>query len=64
MIDPAAAVPGCASPVDAGRYTPKGDRGSATSPFRRVRLCAAGRVQTGAGVVGPAIYQKKLEMER
>src|SRR6185436_1137142 len=32
MVDPAAAVPGCAGPMDAGRCTPKGDRGSATSP--------------------------------
>jgi hypothetical protein len=55
MVDSAAAVPGCAWPVDAGACTPKGDRGSATSPFRRVRPCAAGRVQTGAGVAGSTI---------
>jgi hypothetical protein len=55
MIDFAAAVPGCACLVDAGACTPKGDRGSATSPFRRVRPCAAGRVQTGAGVVESVI---------
>jgi len=55
MVDSAAAVPGCAWPVDAGACTPKGDRGSATSPFRRVRPCAAGRVQTGAGVVESTI---------
>src|SRR5689334_12869462 len=55
MVDSAARVPGCAWPVDAGACTPKGDRGSATSPFRRVRPCASGRVQTGAGVVESAI---------
>src|SRR4051812_49606846 len=50
MVHGAAAAPGCAWSVDAGACTPKGDRGSSTSPFRRVRPCAAGRVQTGAGV--------------
>jgi hypothetical protein len=56
MVDSAAAVPGCAWPVDAGRCTAGGDSGSATDPFRRVPSSAAGRVQTGAaGVVGSTI---------
>src|SRR5215217_3855797 len=55
MVDSAAAVPGCAWPVDAGRCTPKGNSGRATGPFWRVPSCTAGRVQTGAGVVESAI---------
>jgi hypothetical protein len=55
MVECAAAVPGCAWPVDAGRCTPKGDSGSATDPFRRVPSCAAERVQAGAGVVDSTI---------
>ena len=49
MIDFAAAVPGCAWPVDAGRCTPKGDRGSATSPFRRVPSLRRGTRAAGRG---------------
>src|SRR4051794_12339425 len=56
MVGCAAAVPGCACPVDAGRCTPEGDSGSATDPSRRVPACAAGRAQTGAGVVESTIY--------
>jgi hypothetical protein len=55
MGDSAAAVPGCACTVDAGRCTPQGDSGRATDPFRRVLPCAAGRVQAGAGVVESTI---------
>src|SRR3954471_13176624 len=57
MVDPAAAVPGCAWPVDAGACTPEGDSGSATDPSRRVRPCAAGRVQTGTGGVESTIWR-------
>jgi hypothetical protein len=60
MVDSAAAVPGCACPVDAGRCTPEGDSGRATDPFRRVPSCAAGRVQTGTGVVESTIYVERL----
>ena len=49
MIDFVAAVPGCAWPVDAGRCTPKGDRGSATSPFRRVPILRRGTRADGCG---------------
>jgi hypothetical protein len=55
MVDSAAAVPGCACTVDAGRCTLEGDNGRATDPFQRVPACAAGRVQTGAGVVESTI---------
>jgi hypothetical protein len=51
MADCAAAVHGCACPVDAGRRDQKGDSGSATDPFRAWRSGAAGHVQTGAVVV-------------
>src|SRR3954454_22116780 len=55
MVDSAAAVPGCAWTVDAGRCTPKGHSGRATGLFWRVPSCAAGRVQPGAGVVESTI---------
>src|SRR3954471_14206524 len=63
MVASAAAVPGCAWPVDAGRWTPEGDRGSATSPSRRLPSCAAGRVQTGAGVVEATISAEQGDAE-
>jgi hypothetical protein len=55
MADFAASVPGCARPVDARRRDKKGHSGSATGPFRAWRSGAAGRVQTGAGVVESVI---------
>src|SRR6185436_12840595 len=55
MVEFVAALPGCAWPVDAGACTPEGDSGSATDPSRRVRPCAAGRVQTGTGVADSTI---------
>src|SRR5690242_16117730 len=58
MIDSAAAVHGCACTVDAGRRHQKGDSGRATGPFRAWRSVAAGRVQTGAGVVESVIYAR------
>src|SRR4029453_8389869 len=69
MVDFAAAVPGCAWPVDAGACTPKGDRGSATSPFRRgreakpvtsrqARQGAAGCGEPGAGLVKSPIWSE------
>jgi hypothetical protein len=62
MADSAAAVPGCACTVDAGRRGRKGDSGSATDPFRTWRSGAAGRVQTGAGVAESAIYASIVDM--
>src|SRR3954447_5618417 len=55
MVDSAATLPGCACTVDAGRCPPKVDSGSATDALGGGRARAAGRVQTGAGVVESTI---------
>jgi len=55
MIDSAIAVLGCACPVDAGRRTPIRDSVCDTDRIGGWRSGAAGRVQSGAGVVGSVI---------
>jgi len=52
MIDPAAVVPGCARPVDAGRRTLNWDSVRYPDRFSVWRSGAAGGVQPGARVVG------------
>ena len=56
MIDSAAAVPGCARAVDAGRRTAKWHTAGGTGHFGGWRSGAAERVQAGAGVVESVIY--------
>jgi hypothetical protein len=57
MVESAAAVPGCAWPVDAGRRDQTGTVARPRTPSRRGDP-APGRVQTGAGVVDSLVQPR------